>query len=186
MTIDGGTVVSISLLTGLLMTGIAAFGYYAFLEVTRKGKARIMWWDPDGGPAKLTFHEIVNGNEIQVGKGDKGKRYILEGSARIPARYPTWIIHPRHGWNLTAPTDKETVNSDVLLQKLSISTPALYHFAIAKNKARDALRANDEDDKWGWVMPVAIVGLCALVVILVAVIFVAYKVSSATSGGPAS
>lgn len=184
MTIGTGTLTALVLVAGIMIYAIARLGELAYVELSRRGKARIIWWDEDGGELKIQFLER-RGNEITMGKGADARTFILDAHARMPGRYPTWFVNPRHGWCYRAPSDAETVEKDKLLQVLSISNPAVYHKAIARNKARDALRANDDEDRWGWVMPVAVCAVAALVVVMGTVAWIAFKISNGAAPGGA-
>lgn len=147
------------------------FGYFSPLvlkEARRAGKVRIIFWDPDGGVFKVGFHQRRNGNEVTVGKGAAAQTYILEARARQPGRWPTWLIHPRYGWNWVPLSDSETVDRDALLQRLAISNPASYHNQISVNKPRHGFRANDPDDK-SWITTAIIAGAIILGLILLGV-----------------
>lgn len=165
----------------LLLYALLRLGEYAYVELRRKGKARIVWLDHDSGELRIDFHER-NGNEVTLGTGERAKRYLLDGRARYPGRYPTWLVNARHGWNFVAPSDEQTVEKDSILQVLAISNPATYHNAIHRNKARDALRANDESDRWGWVLPVAIVAGVALLATLGIVGWIAVQLGKGAAG----
>lgn len=174
------------IVTGLMIYGFLRLMEYAARELSRRGKVRVVWLDPDGGDTRIEFHERTNGNEILVGKGERAKRFILQGAARLPGRYATYLLHPRHGWNFLPLTDAETIERDALLQRLAIADPAIYHNATARNKARDALRANDDSDKGSWIVPVAICAMVALLAILGMVAWIAVKISEgamAPAGG---
>src|SRR5438034_10972900 len=126
----------VALACGILFWGLGRLGEWGFVTLKRRGTARVVWVEPDAGAVGVSFHKR-KGNEIKVGKGDEAKTFILEGKARQNGDYPTWMIHWRHGWNLTAPTDEETVRKDDRLRMLAISNPESYDYAIKHNDARD-------------------------------------------------
>lgn len=154
------------LIACIVTYALGVFTPFIWQESRRVGKARIIWWDPDNGRFEISFHARTE-QGITVGRGESARTYILEARARQPGRWPTWILHPRHGWNWMALSDAETVEKDALLQRLAISNPASYHNQISINKPRQGFRANDPDDRWGWVLPVAIV--IGIVILLIAV-----------------
>jgi hypothetical protein len=163
----------------LIVACIGTFGLgfaarSAIPDIRRMGKIRVVWWDPDGGVFNITWEKRVPGKNEIAKKKPNGASYILEARARQPGPWPTWVLHPRHGWNYMPLTDAETVEKDALLQRLAISNPASYHNAISINKPRQGFRSNDPDDKWGWVMPVAIVAGCLLALILLGVMFLVF------------
>lgn len=166
----------VALLVGVFVPG-------AVKTARRAGKVRIFWWDPDGG---VFEEEWVGrkGNEVRR----KDKTFILEARARLPSLIPTWVLHPRHGWNYMPLSDAQTVERDALLQRLAISNPATYHNGLATNKPRQGFRANDPDNKWGWVVPVAIVFGVVIVLIFVGVMAVWYAMShgAAVAGAAAA
>lgn len=66
-------------------------------------------------------------------------------------------------------TDKETVNADPLLLRLSVTNPEAYHLATARNRVAQALAANDQTDQNAWKLPAIIFGgliVLALIIVL--------------------
>lgn len=156
----------ICLVVGLLLYGVLRVGEWMVTDLMRRGKKRILWVDDDARQASVSWVRTgtkVAGvqlaeNEFVLGKGDAGKVYRLEGKASYGGRWPTWIMNPRTGLNLTGPTDAETMHKDTFHAVLSIFDPSSYYKAISRNEASDTLSANEDADKNSWVLPVVVIG----------------------------
>jgi hypothetical protein len=148
-------------------------GHEAWLAFRRTGKVRILWYDPDSQIMKESYVK-PEGNEFTHAE----KRYILDAAGKIASKIPTWILHPRHGWNYVGLSDAATIYRDDLLMKLSVSSPALYHKQLSRNQVGDSLTANlvDGKDPNAWIVPVAIVGATVLLGVLGVVVYIAYKI----------
>lgn len=181
MLVSNATFYGTTVAFGLAIYALLRMSEFLYVLISRRGKARVVWIDDDAGDIQVSFHE-KQGNEIHIGKGDNKRIVLLDGQARYGGQFTTWLINRRHGHNYRAPNDAETVGSDPLLQVLSISNPAMLHKVIAVNKARQALTANDKDDAWGWVVPVAMVALVGIVLTVGLVGFIAYRL---VNGGSA-
>lgn len=186
-----------SLLGTFLIAGMVLGGLIGVMapRMYRLGKARLLMYDPDAKEMEVKYVKL-NGNEATIGE----KKYILEGAAKLAGYPATWMVHPRHGWNLfpssgdipergptvvytgDSLTDAQVTRSPLLV-KLMVSNPKSYHLATATNRARDALNANAKDDKWGWVPMVALLGFFLIIVIFGMAAFIVYKVSKAAPVG---
>lgn len=171
------------LIACIVTFALGCFAPFVVTEIRRTGKARIIWWDPDAGRFDIMFYKRMNGNEVHIGKGESMKRFILEARARQPGRWPTWVIHPRYGWNFLALSDVETVDRDPLLQRLAISNPASYHNQISINKPRQGFRANDPDDK-SWIVTAVIVAGILLALVFVGVMFLVFTLGGSGAAPP--
>lgn len=184
MQISSGTLTVLVLVTSLAFYALLRFGELMVVDLNRRGKARVVWLDANGRKPTIEFHEAKNG-KLTVGKGESAKTYILEAEAMYPGRYRTWLIDPETGWNYRAPTRAETVDKDKHLAVLSISNPASYHKAIARNEWADVLAANDQEES-AWAKNAGIIVLGAVVTVLGlfgVVGFLIFKVSGAAVGG---
>jgi hypothetical protein len=183
MIINESTFWSTMIFASLISIGIGVLCTILGQDVYRRGRKRIVFYDPDSGSVEIRFVK-TSGNEFTTGKAEKAKRYILEAAGKLSGVPATWIIHPRHGWNFIAKGDAESVHADSLLYKLAVSNPKAYHMAIAQNRARDALNANAKDDKYAWV-PMAVFGaIIALLIIMGTLGFVAYKIVNVGAAPP--
>jgi hypothetical protein len=167
----------------LLFAGFTRLSELLIVQLSRRGKVRVVWVDPDSGGLSVEFVKR-EGNEIPAKGPDGPRRYILDGKARFSGQWPTWIVHARHGWNFTGPTDAETVQSNERLRVLAISNPSSYHHAITHNEARDALEANKDEDSW--IVKVAPFALIALLMVMVGVGYLVVKVGQAANKAGAS
>ena len=166
------------ILGGLLLGGLGRFIEYAVRYYLDRNKSWVIWPDGDSGTARVEKREL-RGNEIifKETKKSEGKAYRVEGKARLldnKTGTPVHIIHPRHGWNFTVPTDEDTVHSDALLRYLSVSNPEAYYYAIKHNDARDSLQANQEAEN-AWLVQIAPFALAGLLLILLGVGFLVYR-----------
>lgn len=185
MNISPGTFTLFVLAIGLMLAALVRVGEFMVVDMSRRGKARIVWLDADGKKPSIEFHAVKDG-QITVGKGDDARTYILEAEAMYPGRYRTWVMEPKFGWNFRAPTRVETVDADKRLAVLSVSNPSSYHKAMARNEWADALKANEDKQAPSWV-PMAIAVGGVLVLGLFGMLgFIVYRVSSASAaaGGP--
>ena len=166
------------ILFGIFVYVLLRSGELLAVMLHRVGKVRIGWLDPDSGTLKLDFYNR-KGNHVVVGKGPTAKKFILQGLARYTSKYPTWFLHPEHGWNYRASTNAESIDKEGKLALFSIANPSSYYKATARNEWASSLDANEEKDRWGWVMPVAI---CSAVFLVLLVAMVAYVIVKLNGG----
>lgn len=153
-----------SLGVAILLYGVLR-GLEAIIRYQRDlNRSTVLYVDGDAGTWTMERRRIRS-NELQRGKDDDSKLYKLEGAARLNGdKGSLFMLHPRHGWNLRVPNDREVLAASPLMRALAISNPASYYQAEMRNDSRDALDANQEPEPWyGRLAPVLlIVGVIAL------------------------
>lgn len=162
MEIAEPTFYAVVLASAIMVWGTFRMAEWAFTEMGRKGKYRVIFWDQDARNYRIEFCAVKNG-ELQLGKGDKAKRFILESEAVMAGKYPGVLVNPVTGWNYRAPTKAETVDSDARLAVLSISNPSSYHKAMARNEWAEALSANDEAPS-AWAKNAGLIAFAAVLI----------------------
>lgn len=178
-------VVGIWIGIGLCIWALLRLAEAGWVIMGRRGKVRLFFLDPDGCGLRQVIGER-KGNEVQVGKGEGAKRYVLDGAARLayegPNAYgdtgPAWILHPRHGWNLAGPRDEEALRKpdgtvDRRRALMTALNPETYLHAFRSNVARATIKANQKDDSW--IVKVAPFALAALVICTFGVIYLVVK-----------
>lgn len=165
------------LLAGAAMFSAAfvGFGFLVMPGLLRRGKARVIWYDPDAGTARLAFYRIRKGDEIRRGKKEpEGQgQVILDQKARLLGEYPTWVIHPKHGWCYYARSAEKALAENPRLAALSVSNPETYAKAIDRNEWSEVLDANKPAASESWIK-YAVIG--AVVVFALLIVLVGYLV----------
>ena len=180
-------VVVISLTVGVLLAGFSHLLVWMGRDIMNRGKKRIVWVDDDArelgvalvrtggknGPVKLQE------NEFTVGKGEQAQLYRLDARAAYGGKYPSYIVHKRHGFTLHGPADSETVHKDPgLALALAIADPLASFKARTRNHASDTMNSNEERKEVPWVA-LALIGGVFLLAIVVMLGYVISKLSKA-------
>lgn len=152
---------------GMLVSTAIGYGVNVLIQGRKtKGSARLIFYDPDLGRMSVKYVNPIE-NEVTLKVGEKERRYILDDKARIWMDKPTWILHPRHGWNFHGPSDANTVNAEDSLMALAIANPESYHLSTSRNRPRDSLAANIVEEGWTKHLPLMMtIGAVLLVVII--------------------
>lgn len=150
------TTAAASLAMGFFLIGtfFGALFWKGLKIVRRKGKARLIIIDEDTGMGKAVLGQL-KADGVLVKKGPYAGTYLVDPKARIANVPPTWIVTRKYGWTLRAPSSAETVEKGGPALVMSVSNPKSYHVQIARNKAGQALSANDDTPRPSWI-PLAI------------------------------
>lgn len=174
MLISPGTfyafVFGFAILTYAALRVLEAVGF----ELWKKGKVRLLDVDPDGAANKIVWKKPSD-NTVHIKRGKEATSVILQAEARLPGKWPIYVVHARHGWNYKFLGDAETVDKDKRLALASLSNPLSYHKAMTrKGEWADALNANQEpDDAWKRTLVLA---ACFIAVVFALVIGYAFYI----------
>lgn len=156
---------SIFLIMGIF---IGWLGYLGILRLSRIGKALIGFIDPDGRSLAIEYHRPSLGEIVVPSKPPR--RYMLDGRAKHGGKYSSWLIDRVSGANYVAPVRADTFEG--LLDVLQPSNPESYHAAMRRRGWWDVLTAGMDEEKKGWIVPVAIIGGIVLIAIFGMLIYV--------------
>ena len=162
---------------GIILWGIAR-GIEAIIKRVRQlNMHSVLWLDGDSPTYHLERRAITGNTLERTTRGRAPRTYKLSGTGHSGNLGRLYILHPRHGWNLRAPLDKDTVEKDRLLQFLAPNNPEAYFHAIKVNESQDSLQANQQGEPW-WAK-VAPMALIAVILTLVVVAFIAWRLINA-------
>jgi hypothetical protein len=168
---------TLTIVIGLLIYGVLRVGEMAFVYMIRMAQKLVVWVDDDSKSLRTQFIKTggwistpdgkkrLGANEFSTGKGPNTKVFRLEGAASYSGANRAWIVHPRHGWNMRAPNDEETVHADTFHAVLSIFDPAALYKAVARNEAADTLDRNVTKKEINWNVAFIVAGVIALAIV---------------------
>lgn len=155
------------LLVGVVLGFLMGLGLMKLLRLLENSKPLVAFRDPD--TSRVIFrrvHPDAKG-EVLLGKGEKRRKYILEGQPRAQSNLGAfWEVNAKYGWNYVFPGRREA-DEDARLVLTTISDPYTYAQAEVHNDAQDSLRANTDKPHWAVALaPFAIIGLVIIMVMI--------------------
>lgn len=162
----------------------------------RKGKVLVEFVDSDTRRYKQQW---IRPPLTMKGPDGLVRDFPLDGRAEwsgvnAPRKY---VVESVAGWSLIPPPAKngilprlfaprpraDVINSSLTMWFLSVSDPALIHEERRTNKLKQGFRANDPDDREGWIKTAIIVVGVIMVVGFVGLGALVYNVTRAVGGG---
>lgn len=182
--IDSGTLTALIVVPALIALMLGYIGSTLQTDFKKRGKAQVFFYNPDSHSWKETWQKLGTDNEFLIGSGEAAKRIILDGAARLPTKWGTWIVNPVTGHNYVGERMSEFVDKNAPLHlRLLASNPSSYHMQTVVNRQRAALNANQKDDKLETIKIIVIAGVIGIVAVLGLLGFVAWKITSMSAAG---
>lgn len=182
---------------------------WAIRQALTAGKPLVLQIDRETMLGRWVRPKVKNGEWMEQDGAVKHRRALLQEFAIPTNKGRVWLMDRSNGWNLRPLTAKEihaanygahvtetvtdpNTGATVLKDALGLGnkldglfSSVVYGDKTGHNLSRQTMKSMETDDKWGWVMPVALCCLGALVAILGLVIWLVIHFKSGGNAGNA-